>query len=120
MTTNTAPAAPAFRVLGTTDEITACEHCGRVDLKGTIILGALDVDGNVEGVTYFGAVCGARAAGWTVKDLRKAAGEADRARREAERAARMAAFDAALDAAEGCQLAPSMCRKARTDCAEHA
>lgn len=66
-----------FKVLGTTDEVTECQHCGRTDLKGTIRLGELDADGNVEGVTYFGAVCGAKAAGWTTKDLRKAAKTAD-------------------------------------------
>src|SRR5688500_12030616 len=70
--------APAtYRVLGTTDEVTECEHCGRVDLKGTIILGITDVDGNVEDRTYFGAVCGARAAGKPVKELRKEAASAD-------------------------------------------
>ncbi len=89
MTTTTAPAARrVFTVLGTTDEVTECEHCGRVDLKGTVRLGALDADGNVEGITYFGAVCGARAAGWTTKDIRKAATAADRAAAEAARVGR--------------------------------
>lgn len=86
--TPTAPTArKVFRVLGTTDDVTACEHCGRVDLKGTIILGELDEDGNVDGITYFGAVCGARAAGWTTKDIRKAAKRADDEKRDAERQA---------------------------------
>lgn len=93
-TETAAPARKLYRALGTTDEITECEHCGRVDLKGTVILGVLDADGNVESRTYFGAVCGAKAAGWTTKDVRKAAAAADRAAAEAERAARRARMEA--------------------------
>ena len=85
--TNTATARKLYKVLGTTDDVTECEHCGRTDLKGTIRLGVLDADGNVEDVTYFGAVCGARAAGWTTKDIRKAAKTADDAYADAWRAA---------------------------------
>ncbi len=122
MTTTTAPARKVFRVLGTTDEVTECEHCGRVDLKGTIRLGALDADGNVEDVTYFGAVCGARAVGWTTKDIRKQAIVADRDRIEAER---LAAADAAYAATAllygtaDCPSGPTMCRKDRPFCLAH-
>ena len=90
---NSAATLPAYRVLGTTDEVTECEHCGRVDLKGTVRLGILDADGNVEDVTHFGAVCGARAAGWTAKDLRRAATAADRAAVEAARVERARAAE---------------------------
>ena len=34
-----------LKVLGTTDEVTACECCGRSDLKGTVVLS--DPDGKV-------------------------------------------------------------------------
>ena len=44
-TVNTTTAA--YRVLGTTDEVTTCDICGKVELKGTIVLGVLDADGNV-------------------------------------------------------------------------
>lgn len=80
---NTATTSRIYRVLGTTDEVTECEHCGRTELKGTIRLGILDADGTVEDVTHFGAVCGARAAGWTTPEIRKAATAADRAARKA-------------------------------------
>lgn len=66
-----------FKVVGTTDQVTECGHCGRIDLKGTIILGELDEDGTIGVVTYFGSVCGAKAAGWTIREIRKAAKNAD-------------------------------------------
>lgn len=123
--TNTETARKAYKVLGTTDEVTECEHCGRVDLKGTIRLGILDADGNVEDVTYFGAVCGAKAAGWTTKDIRKAASAADRAAAEAERAKRQDAADADYAASvllrytADCPLMPSICRRERRGCVAH-
>jgi hypothetical protein len=116
MNTDTTAPAKVFKVLGTTDEVTECEHCGRVDLKGTIILGYLDADGNVESTTYFGAVCGARAAGWTTKDIRKAATAADRAAVEAARIERdrLASIEhariCALDGTADCYMPPTICR----------
>ena len=113
----TAASDKVFKVLGTTDDVTECEHCGRVDLKGTIRLGYLDADGNVEDVTYFGAVCGARAAGWTTKEFRRAATAADRARTEAERIERerLASIEyarvRALDGTADCYMTPGICRR---------
>lgn len=52
-----------FKYLGTTDECVTCERCGRTELRNTVVLGALDADGNVEGVAYFGSSCAARALG---------------------------------------------------------
>jgi hypothetical protein len=92
MTASTA--RKVFKVKGTTNEVTECELCGRVDLKGTIVLATLDADGNEEGVVYYGASCGAKAAGWTTKDVRKAAKTADDDAREARRAASQAESDA--------------------------
>lgn len=118
-------ARKVFKVLGTTDEVTECEHCGRVDLKGTIRLGALDEDGNVEGVTYFGAVCGARAAGWTTKEIRRSAGAADRAAAEAEREARRVAAETDYRASvllrytADCPLMPTLCARERRGCVAH-
>ena len=125
--THTEPAArKVFRVLGTTDDVTECEHCGRTELKGTIRLGVLDADGNVEGVTYFGAVCGARAAGWTTKDIRKAASAADRAAAEAARIERerLASIEhariRALDGTADCYMGPEICRRIlKGKCAAH-
>jgi hypothetical protein len=125
MATTTAPARPVFKVLGTTDDVTECEHCGRTDLKGTIRLGVLDADGNVEGETYFGAVCGARAAGWTTKDIRKQATAANRANAEAERVERerLASVEyarvRALDGTAECYKMPSICRRENRGCVAH-
>lgn len=95
MTDTIAAAHKVFRVLGTTDEVTMCELCGRDELKGTIVLDELDEDGNATGnIVYYGASCGARAAGWTTKEVRKAAEQADDAKREVEREAQRAAFEA--------------------------
>lgn len=44
-----------FTILGTCDNVTTCECCGRSDLKRTV---ALD-DGH--GTTYYGTTCAARA-----------------------------------------------------------
>jgi hypothetical protein len=90
MTTTAATKSLAYRVLGTTDEVTECELCGRQELKGTIVLAVLDADGNDEEVVYYGASCGAKAAGWTTPAVRKAAKDADQAKRDAEHADRMA------------------------------
>jgi len=84
-----------FRVKGTTDDVTTCELCGREDLKGTIVLAYLDADGNEGDVTYMGSDCGARAAGWTQGEIRKAARRADKATKDAaDLAAKIATRDA--------------------------
>jgi hypothetical protein len=80
-----------FTVKGSTTDVTDCELCGRTDLKGTIVLSALDADGNDTGeIVYYGADCGARAAKWTVRQIRTAAKTADDARRNADNRARVA------------------------------
>lgn len=127
MTQQAAAAAvrKAFRVMGTTDEVTTCEHCGRDELKGTIRLGVLDEDGNVDDVTYFGAVCGAKAAGWTTCEIRKAASAADRAAAEAARTERQRKADEEYAASvllrytDQCPLAPERCRYDRRGCPAH-
>lgn len=84
--------AKAFKVLGTTTDVTDCQLCGRTDLKGTIALAPLDVDGNQAGETvYYGSDCGAKAAGWTQKDIRQKAKSADDARAREEQIRRTAA-----------------------------
>ena len=101
--------AKAYRVTGTTDDVTECGLCGKVELKGTAMLLPLDADGNADGeINYFGTSCAAKAAGWTVKEVRagikRAADEkrakiqaeqaAERTRRIAERAAETKAYNA--------------------------
>lgn len=90
---------PAFAVLGTTDDVTTCELCGREDLRGTTALEVLDADGNGTGeLLHYGSDCGARAAGWTAAEMgrrtrtaaREAAEAAARARNDAHRDAEAA------------------------------
>lgn len=61
------------RYYGITDECLECQHCGRTDLKKTIMLHILDEDGNLGELTYFGTTCAARALGTTAADVRKKA-----------------------------------------------
>jgi hypothetical protein len=94
--------AKAYRVIGTTDESTECDLCGKVELKATVMLVPIDAEGNADGdVCYFGTSCAAKAAGWTVREVRagikRAAAEkltAERARRIAEREAETKAYNA--------------------------
>lgn len=76
--------------MGTTDEITTCQICGKPELKGTVILGILDADGNVEEVVYAGSTCAARRLGGhtTATQIRNAAAAADLKRRRAVEFAR--------------------------------
>jgi len=83
-----------YRILGTTDEVTRCEHCGRDDLRSTVVLAALDDEGNDDGGrVYLGSTCGAKAAGWTSpRKFREDAAAADRGKGAAVRKARDARF----------------------------
>ena len=78
----------AYRVHGTTNDVTTCELCGKVELKGTVMLVPLDADGNPDGdVSYFGTSCAAKAAGWTVQEVRAGIATVKRAERAAKKAA---------------------------------
>lgn len=93
-----------YRVLGTTDDVTTCECCGRADLKGTVVL-QWTLDGeDVGGPVFFGCVCAARAVGEPAKAIKAAAKSADdekaaRLQRGRDRlhAAKMAAYEAHLN-----------------------
>jgi hypothetical protein len=59
---NTTAVTERYRYLGVTDECTECEQCGKVELRSTVVLQPLDVDGNFDGdPVYFGSTCAARA-----------------------------------------------------------
>ncbi|MQS17472.1 hypothetical protein F7Q99_36135 [Streptomyces kaniharaensis] len=48
----------AYRILGTTDENTTCDHCGRKDLKHTVVFDIADAEGNPTGeLFYAGSSC---------------------------------------------------------------
>jgi len=74
-----------YALLGLDDEVTACELCGKADLKCTMALSELDADGNELGIVRFGRDCGARALGWRVS--------ADRAEKIARGTATMRGAD---------------------------
>lgn len=51
-----------YAYLGVTDECTDCERCGKPNLRSTVVLQPLDLDGNHDGdPAYFGSTCAARA-----------------------------------------------------------
>ena len=82
-----------FRVVGTSDEVNACDCCGKTKLKSTVELFELDADGNdvADHPVYFGVTCAARAMHREVKAVRSDVLTADRAREAAARAAKWAA-----------------------------
>jgi hypothetical protein len=84
MNTTASETCKAYRVIGSTNDVTTCEYCGRDELKGTVILAVLDADGNTESTVYFGTGCAATAGRRTVKEISEDVKLADRVRREAE------------------------------------
>lgn len=96
-----------YRVLGTTDDVTTCECCGRADLKGTVAL-QWTLDGEAMGrPVFFGCVCAARAVGRPAKEIKAAAKSADdeKAARIERARARLHAADMALHDAHVSRLA---------------
>lgn len=95
-TTVTSTNIPAARWIarGFTDDVTECEHCGRVELKGTVRLEAITPDGDSDGEIYAGVVCAARLSGRRAAEIRTEAARADRARIQAIRDAHRAWSDA--------------------------
>lgn len=77
-----------YRALGTSNDVTKCELCGKEDLRGTLVLAILDADGNQEEVIYAGSTCGARRLKVKVTALRTAAVVADNRLNRAQEDAR--------------------------------
>lgn len=78
-----------YQVIGTTNDVTTCELCGRDELKGTVMLVALDLDGNPEGdPSYFGTSCAATAAGWTQGEVKARVAVAKKEAKAAEKKAK--------------------------------
>jgi hypothetical protein len=80
------------KYLGTSDEVTTCDCCGRKNLKSTI---ALEVN---DETVYYGLTCAASALGRTAKEVRTGARLADKAAADA-RTAEFRAKHASEDAA---------------------
>lgn len=81
------------KILGWTDEINTCEHCGRTNLKGTLVLEV--GEGNV---VHYGSVCGVRVyhqgRASAAKEEQRLAHELEKMARDAERQKLQAAFEA--------------------------
>lgn len=78
-----------MRILGVSDEVDACECCGRQKLKRTI---ALELpDGSA---TYYGTSCAAQALGWEAKTVRAEARKAQQVKDDAAAAERSRVKDA--------------------------
>jgi hypothetical protein len=77
------------KFLGTSDEVTTCDCCGRKNLKSTVALSIEDAD-----PVYYGVTCAARALKMGVKEVRQATSAADLAKAAAEQAERAARFEA--------------------------
>lgn len=78
--------------LGTSDEVTTCDCCGKRDLKSTV---ALCIGEAVDPV-FYGVSCAAKALKVAAKEVRAGTKLADIEKRRAAAAARDAAFRAAF------------------------
>jgi hypothetical protein len=79
-----------FQFLGTTDEHTSCDCCGKKDLKSTVAIRNLETGEDL----FFGVTCAARALNLQVAEVRRGAAAADRAESERQEAVRRAAVEA--------------------------
>lgn len=79
-----------YRVLGTTEDYSGCDCCGRTNLKVYVALEPTEGGPTV----YFGTTCAAKAERLPAATIKAEARTADQERRAAEHAARMAAADA--------------------------
>ncbi len=76
-----AEAPAAYRIKGTTQDITDCAH-GHTGLKKTVILATLDTDGTETGIIHLGTDCAAKAMRTTETKVRNTAATADAERAE--------------------------------------
>jgi hypothetical protein len=68
----------AFKIMGTTGDVTSCDCCHRRGLRKTVALLPVDRDGAADGeVTYYGTGCAATAMATSSYAVRRAARAAD-------------------------------------------
>ena len=79
-----------MRYLGTSDDVTACDCCGKTRLKSTVA-----IEDASENVVYYGVTCAAKALRVDVKTVRTGTRDADHAKAEATRANVKVVSDAA-------------------------
>lgn len=57
-----------YFVIGSSNDCTICDCCGKQNLKKTVVLGVIDEDGNKEyDPHYFGTTCAKKAVNYNVK-----------------------------------------------------
>ena len=66
-----------FKILGTSDSIETCEHCGKSNLKRGAVLGVLDDGGAVMGELNVGLTCASRLTGRSNSSIARSAKSAD-------------------------------------------
>jgi hypothetical protein len=76
------------KVIGTTDEVTTCDCCGRTDLQKTVVF--QDEEGNN---SYLGVVCASKRYNMTSRSVRQLAQSADAKTRQAKFEAECEAWD---------------------------
>jgi hypothetical protein len=105
-----------FQFLGTTDEHTSCDCCGKKDLKSTVAIRNLETGEDL----FFGVTCAARALNLQVAEVRKGTSTADKAARVAKQSAERDAAIAAYRAARAAREAKigEMLRRERAEYAE--
>jgi hypothetical protein len=89
-----------YRAMGFTEDITECDICGKVDLKGTVRMLIVDDDGDEDGEIHAGVICAARKAGRKASEIRNEARAADAAVRGAWSNYQDARFSAEFAAAD--------------------
>lgn len=53
-----------LKIIGYTDSINECDCCGKTELKGTFVMAD-----EFNNELYYGKICGAKAAGWSIQDF---------------------------------------------------
>lgn len=81
---------PSVKFLGTTDEVTTCEVCGKKNLKKTIAVSIDESD-----PIYMGSECATRKLGRSLKEVNTEVRKAEREQAEREAAERRRKWDEA-------------------------
>jgi len=81
-----------YTYLGTSDEVTTCDCCGKSELKSTVAISDDDAGETV----YFGSTCAAKALKVQLADVKRGTAAADRAKEEAKRAAQEVLYRAEM------------------------
>tara|TARA_R110000868_G_scaffold216141_1_gene466252 strand:- start:868 stop:1248 length:381 start_codon:yes stop_codon:yes gene_type:complete len=79
-----------FQYLGTSQDITTCDCCGKSNLKSTVVIRDVETDNEL----FFGVTCAAKALKVGIKEVKAGTAAADLAKEEDARAEAKKAWDA--------------------------